>query len=145
MRYRLLIPAALAVLPALVACAPWTTPEEWETRPAQLQFHADGPEITVPATAKPGVPFNVSFTTFGGGCIEPAVNRVVVTGLDVHIYSTQRHRVGPDVVCTMELRLEQNDVPVTVALTGIATIRVHGRRVPENTELVLTRTVTVGN
>ena len=129
---------------ALAACVPWLSPDpSWVEFPARLEFYGNPAVIGTPTTAPRGTTFNVTFTTYGGGCIEPAQNRLVVAGLDVHIYSTQRELRGEDVACTEELRFEENVVPVRVVASGTATVNVHGRRLPSDEAIVLTRSVTI--
>ena len=109
--------------------------------PANLEFYAYDENVAAPTTAPRGTAFNVTFTTYGGGCTERTDNEVVVSGLDVHIYSTQVVRVGQP--CPDVLKTEAQTVAVTVILSGTATIHVHGWRQPENEEIVVVRSVTI--
>ena len=100
-------------------------------RPGTLQFHTQPVEITVPATATRNVPFNVEFTTYGGGCTERAPGTVGGAGLDIRIWSWQRVNVpGPNGACTDELRLYHNVVAVTIRQSGTARLRIYGQREP---------------
>ena len=96
--------------------------------------------VSAPATAQRNISFNVTFTTYSSSCGE-TTNEVVVTGLDVHIIPTHRRR--SDEVCQDVLVQTQNVVPVRVIVAGPAVVYVHGRRLPQNEEIVVTRSVTI--
>ena len=105
--------------------------EDSYLRPGTLQFYTNPALVTVPATATRDVPFNVEFTTYGGGCIERAPSTVGAAGLDIRIWSWQRVNVpGRNGACTDELRLDRNVVTVTIRQSGTARLRIYGQREP---------------
>ena len=134
--------ALLPLLAVVTSCLSIGDPGFDRTEvPANLEFYSYDENVVAPTTAQRGQPFNVTFTTYGGGCVERTDNEVVVAGLDVHIYSTQVVRIGqpcPDVLVS-----QPQTVPVTVILQGAATVHVHGWRQPEDEEIVVVRSVTV--
>lgn len=134
----------LAVLAALAVpgCSPLS--DDSYLRPATLQFYTNPAELTAPASAVRNLPFDVEFTSYGGGCVERARSTVGSTGLDVRIWAWQRVNVpGQNGACTDELRIERNVVRVTVTQAGAARIRVFGQQEPGGDPFVLEAQVTV--
>jgi len=130
----------------LIIAQAWdpTGPSSWRRRAATLEHYGYSAALTVPASTQRNVSFNVEFTTYGGGCVERATNEVRVLGLDVQIQSYQReYTPRANEACTDELRTEQNIIPITLSGPGTARIRVFGRRMPGDENIVLERAVLV--
>ena len=127
-----------------LACDSVSGPGDTIARPATLEHFGDGPSLTIPATVTVGVPLHVTFTTYGGGCVERATNTLSVSALVADIRSQQREYIPREFeACTSELRIEQNDVAVAFDRPGTGLIRVFGRRMPGATPLTLEAQVTV--
>jgi hypothetical protein len=154
-RRRRLAPLALAVLVA--ACGSLTQPEpsspalsleqplptvggKTALRAGNIRFYHDPLIVDVPSTATAGVPFTVSVTTYGGGCIGEAETVVRVQGWRADIVPYQHVSIGP---CTQELRTTKRQATVTFALPGEALVRVIGREQPSDELIEVRRTVIV--
>ena len=136
----------LAVLPLMAvmasSCLSINDPDSDRTElPANLEFYAYTENVVAPTTAQRNTAFNVTFTTYGGGCVERTDNELVVSGLDVHIFSVQTVRTNT--TCPDVLTSEAHVIPVTVILPGTATIYVHGWRLPADEEIAVVRSVTI--
>lgn len=141
MRRSILVLTALAA-----ACTSSTEPIPGSTvrRPATLEHFGDPAIISSPSSARVGVPIDVVFTTYGGGCISRAETDLEVVALDAQIRPFQDEYIPrANEACTAELRVESNTVTLTFNAAGTARIRVFGRKMPGNNELVLVRLVTV--
>ena len=131
--------ALLAVALAASSCLPFLEPDdEWIERPSVLATDENPENVAAPGSARRGTAFNVTFTTYGGGC-EPTRNAVIALGLEVHIISTDRER--RDRFCPDVYRVVSHVVPVTVRVIGTATVQVHGQA--HGDDLVVTRSVTI--
>src|SRR5688572_27601566 len=111
----------------VVACASSTEPAPGSTvrRPATLEHFGDPAVISSPATARVGVPIDVVFTTYGGGCVSRAVTELEVVGLDAQVRPFQDEYIPrANEACTDELRVESTTVSLTFTATGTARIRV---------------------
>jgi hypothetical protein len=137
MRKLVLIPiVALCV----ASCGDLLTGTDLTEQPANLEFHGQTENVVAPTSATRGAAFNVTFTTYGGGCVERTENQVAVSGLEVHIFAIQVVKAPP---CTDVLKTEAHTIPVTINFSGAATIYVHGWRQPQNQELIVVRSLTV--
>jgi hypothetical protein len=135
---------AIALVVTGLACESVSGPGDTITRPATLEHFGDGPNLTVPANATVGVPLHVTFTTYGGGCVQRATNTLSVSARVANIRSRQREYIPRQFqACTDELRVEANDVAVTFGSPGTALVRVFGRAMPGATPLTLERQVIV--
>jgi carotenoid cleavage dioxygenase-like enzyme len=108
-----------------------------------LEYHGTPVEITVPATAKAGVPFTVRVATWGGGCTAKGDTEVSVSGSTANVRPYDITATGRAAVCTDILRTLMHETTVRFDTPGTATVRVHGRVEPGSRTVVLTRTVTV--
>ena len=54
-------------------------------RPATIAISGDSANLVVPATARPNVPFAVTFKTYRGGCDSAAQNDVTTSSLATEI------------------------------------------------------------
>jgi len=152
---RRLAPLALAVL--LASCGSLTQPDPSSSalsleqplptvvgktalRAGNIRFYGDPLIVDVPASATAGVPFTVSVTTYGGGCIAEAETVVQVNGWRAHVVPYQRVSIG---LCTQELRITKREASVTFAVPGQAVVRVIGRKQPEDELIEVERIVVV--
>ena len=130
------------------AAAPGATPVPGSTPSAQpgltpgerrvagiIDFFDSGTDdvITAPNRVRAGEDFQVTITTFGGGCeraggadVSMAANTATVS---VYDFST----AGPDVACTLELKRMPRSVTLRFPTPGEALIRVQGVRVGQAT------------
>jgi hypothetical protein len=139
MRQQLIFPMLALVASA---CLDFNSPDVDRTeRPAYLEWEGYPENVVAPTSAQRGTAFNVTFSTYGDGCVERTDTEAVVSGLEVHIFATQVVRTNE--TCTSELNVASHVVPVTVILAGTAAIYVHGWRQPQNQELIVVRSVTV--
>jgi hypothetical protein len=123
--------AALALL-CLAGCRLITGDDTaWRRRVGVIGTGGDqaAPEVLqAPAEATAGVPFAVTVTTFGGGCIRSDGVEGRYAGLVVELTPYDIYHEGPGVVCTLELRFMPRKVSVRFDASGVATIRLRGRR-----------------
>lgn len=139
-------PTSLLCLALLVVTAcggdPLGPPEV--ARPGILAFHgASRNVLSVPDTVTAGEPFDVRVRTYGGGCdrkgetrIDRSAGLAVITPIDVF-------PEDPDLVCPDVLRRFEHVARVTFRERGTGEVRVRGRRVPPDEEIVRVRTVVV--
>ncbi len=94
-----------------------------------------------PDTVHVGVPFPVSFTTFGGACDQPDGSDITTSGLfaDVTPYDVLP---PPEAVCIALLRASPRSTVVTFTDPGDGVVRVHGRRLGDG-NVTLFHTVVV--
>jgi hypothetical protein len=118
--------------------------DELQRRPATLRFHADSERVEVPGEARAGEPFEIAFTTYGGGCIREDTTEVRVTGLVAEVTPYQlAPREGSSMICTMELRLTRREVEVVFPGRGTATVRIIGVSQPGDSAMRVERQVSV--
>jgi len=93
--------------------------------------------VHVPDTATVGVPFEVSVTTYGGGCISFGRTSVAYTSgaIDIRPYDVDSRAD----VCTDELIRFEHTAQVTVNSSGTWVVRFHGREVPPDSVIVIER------
>ncbi|HEY8309495.1 MAG TPA: hypothetical protein VIG47_03015 [Gemmatimonadaceae bacterium] len=113
-------------------------------RVAWIGVSGDSALISVPATARTGVPSSVEITTYAGGCIaeDTIVATVIAAGAEVVPYQriyTPRANEG----CTDELRVTQRTATVVFAAAGPAQVVVIGRLSPTDSLVRFTRTIAV--
>lgn len=133
-----------AVLLALAAagCGGFPFGPDRERVPATIELSAGDPvEVVVPAVATRGVPFDVTITTYGGGCVEEADTEVSLqpTGAVVRPYQIVVRRN----VCTAELLINRRTVQVSLATPGPNRVVFHGWSEPSGQVIVVERTVEV--
>jgi hypothetical protein len=150
-----LAPLALAVLVA--SCGSLTQPEpsspalsleqplptvagKTALRAGNIRFYGDPLIVDVPPSATAGVPFTMSVTTYGGGCIAEAETVVQVNGWRADVVPYQRVSIG---LCTQELRITKREASVTFAVPGQAVVRVIGRDQPADELIEVKRIVVV--
>lgn len=113
-------------------------------RPGILEFHGESRNVvSAPDTVTADEPFDVTVRTYGGGCdqkgetrVERADGVVVITPIDVFTE-------GRDVVCPSILRRFEHTAQVSFEAPGTGEVRVRGRRVPPDEEIVRVRAVVV--
>jgi hypothetical protein len=90
-------------------------------------FYGDTARISAPDTVTRGVSFEVSFSTFGGGCIR-AIARDDVTpkanAVEIRPYD---HNSGGD-ICTADLLTLKHAVAIRLDMPGSYAIRVIGQQ-----------------
>ncbi|MCC6187787.1 MAG: META domain-containing protein [Anaerolineales bacterium] len=119
--------------------------------PGIIDFHADGSQgvLTAPDRVAAGQTFEITISTFGGGC-EEVGEAVVVRTLDgavIFVYDTTT-AVGPEVACTAELKRLAHTANLRFDEPGAMRIEIWGRRVgpetgPVGAPVVLALTVVV--
>jgi hypothetical protein len=113
-------------------------------RPAALAFYGDSVAVTVPDSARVGVPFTVQVRSFGDGCTEQGQTGIAVSGRRVDVRPLVREP-GPasQAVCPAILLTFTHSASVTISESGTATIVVHGRSEPGASSVSVTRTLRV--
>jgi hypothetical protein len=116
--------------------------------PGILDFHGTQEALTVPSTVRAGEDFQVTITTFGGGCERAGETSVVLTNTEANLFVYDfTAATTPDVRCTTILNQFTHTVTVRLTQPGEALIRVWGRRVgadaPGGIPLVIQRRVVV--
>lgn len=97
--------------------------------------------VTVPAAAQRGEPFTVTVITYGGGCLSQGPTRVRIRGTTAEVRPYDVHSGGN--VCPSDVQLYEHTATVRIDEPGAATVRVHGRGLPDGEMAVITRTVTI--
>lgn len=114
-----------------------------------LDFHGTQEPVKAPTSVRAGEEFQVTITTFGGGCERKGDEGVLLTetGATVMVYDfTQATR--PGVPCTDILKQLTHTVTLRFTQPGQAVIQIWGRRVgpdtpPSGVPIVLERRITV--
>jgi hypothetical protein len=109
--------------------------------PALLAFYGEVTEVHVPTTVQVGVPFTVTATSFGGGCIAPGETRATISELRAEVRPYRAETLG--VACTSELRLDQNAALVQFDTPGEGQVRIIGLGRPGEQPYVVERRVLV--
>lgn len=119
--------------------------DDRERGPAVLVFHGDTAGVEVPAATRVGQPTTVRFTSFSGGCVSRDSTEASVAGLTAEVRPYQRdpRRLRPDLICTADLRLDNNVVELRFAKAGRATVRIVGLAQPGDHPFVLVRELEV--
>jgi hypothetical protein len=97
--------------------------------------------VTLPATAQRGEPFTVTVITHGGGCLSQGPTRVSIRGTTAEVRPYDVHSGGN--VCPADVQLYEHTAALRFDQPGTATVRVHGRGMPDGEMVVITRTVTI--
>lgn len=113
-------------------------------RPAALAFYGDSVAVTVPDSARVGVPFLVQVRSFGDGCTQQDQTGIAVVGRRVDVRPLVREPSPvSQAVCPAILLTFTHTAPVTITEPGTASIVVHGRSEPGASSVAVTRTVRV--
>lgn len=116
---------ALAGLALLAGCGSVIDPG-WQREVGMTGDAGTPPPITLPASAKRGVAFDATVTTFGSGsCTRADGAEVSVRGLVAEI--TPYDLVNHGGICTADLRAFPRTVSLRFDEAGEATVRVNGR------------------
>jgi hypothetical protein len=134
-----MIPMLLAVV-ASAACDALSIGGE-QRQVGTISFYHDPIVIDVPDTVSAGASFTVSVRTYGGGCVRQGETELVIRELSAEIRPYDIH-TGAN-VCTDILKFLNHQTAVQFNRTGRAEVRIIGRREPEDTAVVITRTVEV--
>jgi hypothetical protein len=98
-----------------------------ERVPARLVLQADTAKVELPDTVDRGRPFNVTVTTFAGGCRqENAGTEVSVSGMQAEV--RPYHYLRRSAVCTDDLLFIPHTAQLRFDGPGIATVRITGTR-----------------
>lgn len=136
---------AAMLLVAAAGCGDGLIEPRDVTRRGIVEFHGDGPEVSLPASATAGEAFTVTVRTFGGGCTSKGPTVVDTVDAVVRILPHDVTTEGPNVVCPAVLRTFEHRADLTFEEAGERTVRIVGRRVDGEVDEVieLDRTVTV--
>lgn len=129
----------LAVGAALLAGCSVLDPDGGE-RPGIIDPSSPG-TVTVPAAAQRGEPFTVTVITHGGGCLSRGPTRVRMLGDTAEVRPYDVHNGGD--VCPGDVQLYEHTATLRFDQPGTATVRVHGRGIPDGEMVVITRTVAI--
>jgi hypothetical protein len=132
----------------LVACSatePSASAPERVRGPAILLFYGDTSSVSLPVSSHVGVPFSLTVTSFGGGCIAHGGVEFTLRGLDAEVqpYRYEAVRLPPNMACTMELRIYHDTVSLEFDEPGDARVRVVGMRRPGDTPYIIEHHLTV--
>lgn len=111
---------------------------------ALLEYQGENTDdvVTLPTTAKAGQAFQITITSFGGGCESVGGADVKVEGMTATIDVYDMTVAGPAVSCTMELKRLPRTVDVTFAEAGNATIKINGIK-SDGSPVTIEKTITV--
>jgi hypothetical protein len=127
--------------PALRLEQPMPAPGQSARRVANI---GGGDSVVVPSVAHAGQPFQVTVTTYGGGCISEDTTVVAAEAHSADIVPFQRwYQPRQNEGCTMELRINKRQVALTFAQPGVAVVRVYGRGQPDGSLMTVVREVSV--
>lgn len=136
--------ASLALLALATAACPSAFGPDRERRPAVIELSPGDPvKVVVPATVTAGTPFEVRVTTYGGGCHGRGPTEVSVSGSVALVEPFQLVPADDDLVCTMELRIEENVGTVRFDQPGTARVVVRGYSSVSRQVIDVERTVRV--
>lgn len=112
-----------------------------------LHFFGDTAPIEAPQSAVAGEPFEVTITTFGGGCDDPGSAVVKTDALLATIEPYDFTVADEKTACPDILKMMSRSVQVTFQQPGEAVLRVVGLRVDasnrDGVQEVIDRTITV--
>ena len=116
-----------------------------ERGPAVLAFYGDTSVVELPAATRVSEATTVRFTSFAGGCVRQDSTESNVAGLSAEVRPHRRDpsRVRRDIVCTAELRIDNNAVELRFAEAGRAKVRIVGLAQPGDHRFILEREVEV--
>jgi hypothetical protein len=133
-----------ATLPLLAGCDIVETDFDQRLLPAFIEMGpSDPPRVELPQSVRVGERFTVRVTTYGDGCSSKGSTQVNVTGPEVQVSPYDFYRITEGEGCTRELRMHVHEASVWLEEPGAATITVHGRRLPDDETVTVTRTLTV--
>lgn len=135
--------ACLSLLLLAGACIELATPDprEGDELPAILETQADTPRVTAPASVRAGQFAQLEVTTFGDACTEFGRTAVSTAGSTADVRPYDRYRTGTG--CPGAQRLIRHPVQLRFDDVGTATVRIHGRRMPGDVDITVTRTITI--
>lgn len=128
--------ALFPFLALLAACEPATEPGPLEERVVGVIAVAGDTTtrvLVVPDSARVGVGFEVTVTTFGGGCDRAGEIEAEIRGLVATLHPYDYTRKDGGAVCEPGVRRLPRTTTLRFAEPGNALIRMQGRRVGPNT------------
>lgn len=132
---------------ALAACdavGPTERDDDLVRRPAVLAIGGDSARVAAPDSVAVGASFVVLVQSFGGGCIRAGETETALDGLTADVRPFDYFPAPSfDRVCTADLRIIEHPATLRFTRAGRATVRVHGRREPDDVPVVVVRTVVV--
>jgi len=143
---RLVIAATFLVLGASACFLPLEPDGVVRTlKPASIVFHTDSAEVIAPSTVFVGEPFEVTVSTFGGGCTSFGETRLSVSGLTAEIrpYDSEVTHAPKNYGCTGELLILSHTVTLDFNRRGRALIWIYGRSQPDGELVAFAREVDV--
>ena len=103
----------------------------------------DGPSLYT--DDRSGEATTVKFFSFAGGCIRQDSTESTVAGLSAELRPFRRDpsRIKKDIICTADLRLDNNVVELRFSQAGQAKVRIIGVVQPGDRRFVLERNIEV--
>lgn len=95
-----------------------------------VSFFGEPMGIEVPDTVSVDAPFSVAVTTYGGGCEQIGPTEVTVEDRDALVVPFDSTTVGPNVICTDQLKSFRHEALLTLHTAGAATVTIRGRVEP---------------
>jgi hypothetical protein len=124
MRLRsLLVPIAVLTV---AACEHATGVRDVEVL-GTVEVYGEPLRATIPDTVSPSTPFDVSISTYGGGCIRKGTTETAVHGDTIIVTPYDLVRFGVDVACTLEFKVLIHSVTLSWPSAGELIVAVHGR------------------
>lgn len=91
-----------------------------------IEYYDNALQATVPATAEVGVPFDVTVTTYGGGCIEKGETTVETEGLEAQVRPYDINTEPANGVCPDIFRTHAHTATGTFTEAGEAEVVFYG-------------------
>ena len=133
-------PLVLVAVLLFSACDTILGPDE-DRRIGVIAFYNLGVTISAPDTVQLGVPFEISITTYGNGCLREGATKVRVRGLQVDVTPYDIHSGAR--ACTDNLNYFPHKATVTLPTPGLARFLFHGEQSPEHYRITVGRNVFV--
>jgi uncharacterized Zn-binding protein involved in type VI secretion len=108
-----------------------------------ISFYQDAVRITAPESVQRGEPFEVTVSTYGGGCIIEGDTQLVIEGRTATITPYDIDTTARFQACTAELRIHAHIVHLTFATAGAVDVVVVGVRKPEGGLVTVRHTVVI--
>ncbi len=114
-------------------------------KPASIVFYSDSAEVAAPSTVLVGESFDVTVSSFGGGCTSFGETRLSVSGLtaEVRPYDSEVTHAPKNYFCSDVLLTFSHTATVQFNQRGRALIWIYGRSQPGGEIVAFAREVDV--